>query len=335
LKRDTMSQVQPLPLAVWPRPLMVALTKKSEWVKWFWESPEAIDGKPRERVASDSGILDAFLPLSKEVGPWPVAKFVEDYGPLLLDDDGLPWSPHRNTPPPDGPEEIARIRHYASLAESLRKIGEALSGEEGVPWDDLQRVQSALEQDHEGRGEWLVGPLFTLDGETGRRASAQSNTRARGHATLVLEAGLNWWLALRPIGPWFAWPVSGPAWFRSKAVRTTTTGRQRRQKVLHDLENLVGVEDLSGLAPGPQLRFGGDAWSAIGVRLSERVMGHRGRKEAYCEWGKHYFPVGRRRTGLACCPEHKYLRNRADQRKWAAKRKTSARKRGGPPRRKV
>lgn len=145
-------------------------------------------------------------------------------------------------------------------------IGEALTRPGVVPWDDVQRVQDALGHDHNERGEWLVGYLPVLDEGTGRRASAQDQERARVHATLVLEAGLNWWLALRPVGPWFTWPVSGPAWFGSKAVPTTTTGKARRQKVLHDLENLIGMVDLRGLAPGPQLRFGGDAWSAIGVR---------------------------------------------------------------------
>ncbi len=212
-------------------------------------------GKARERVASDSGILDAFLSLSNEAGPSPLVKFVEAYGPLYLDEDGLSWSPHRDTPRPEGPEEIARIRYYACLAESLRKIGEAVSRQNALQWEDVQRIQDALQQDHQHRGQWLVGPLFTLDGKTGRRASGQNNERARRHATMILEVGLNWWLALRPIGPWFAWPVGGPVWFRSKAVRTTTVGRHRRQTILHDLENLVDVEDLSGLTPAPQFRF--------------------------------------------------------------------------------
>jgi hypothetical protein len=321
MTREPITLTQALPLLPWMIPSEVQLFMPSA----AGGEPEIRYQPPTEgnrRWVGPNGILSAFLALTESQNPMDVCRFVERFGPLYLDEDGLVVA-HFSNRSVHSPESVQRIRYYATVARALREVGLHLAARRAgspPPHESVALMSSAvhdymdaLNATSNGRAyrlePWLWnGVIPQFRGARREELLARADpAAARLEATVMLRTTLNWWLGMKRVGPWFTWPGSGPIGgmsisgqreWRPSGARIKESVQFRPKIALNRAQNAIGQ---------PNLGLYGSAWGAIGLQLAQEILGYAERKIVFCDVGQHFFDAARYppRGCRACCPRKK------------------------------
>jgi hypothetical protein len=299
-----------LPLRSWQCESRVRLTELPQGRALHFGARES---RPRTfsdnrylRTATDAGILAAFLDIAGS-GALAALRFARRYGPLELNDRGLPAVGLGGAAAPAYPAEMVEwYVRYARVAESVLELTRALRRGLPRPRAAFETVDQLMTDIAAHAGQLTRRRLAELRESWQERLMEGGRWEPSILDTSPVMTTVNWWLGagdVRPSLEWFRAGTDEAVKRRQITVRdsrgkphTVTSSRRLAANITFVIDG--GLQETLSFLVG-----GGNAWGALGVRLAEAVVTERVEREEHCAFGNepHWFPVTRHRRGRPCC----------------------------------